>query len=139
MPAVTDQITVPPYDREVIEGLISTLGQQATMEVLSTVIGDAPRLLDGLQKALAAYDPAALRFWAHSLKSNARTVGAAILVQQLQELENIGAGGSVCGTALKAARAQANYRDLVTAVRKLIYATERTSQALQARVRGNNL
>jgi PAS domain S-box-containing protein/diguanylate cyclase (GGDEF)-like protein len=117
--ARTELIAIPPYDPEAIQDLVAAIGQPAMLDVLSSMINDAPHLLNGLQQALAAYDPAALRLWAHTLKSQAKTVGAAALAQELQELESIGARGSVSGTASRAAHAQVGYRELMTALRKL--------------------
>jgi HPt (histidine-containing phosphotransfer) domain-containing protein len=83
------------------------------------MVGDAPRLLSGLQQAFANDDAAQVRIWAHTLKSNAMTVGATALVEQFQEIETGAAGGSISVTEPKAAKAQAGYRQLMTLVRKL--------------------
>ena len=108
-----------PYDQEVIAGLVSAVGWEALAGVLETMVGDAPRLLSGLQQALANDDAAQVRIWAHTLKSNAMTVGATALVEQFQEIETSAAGGSILASEPKAAKAQADYRQLMTFVRKL--------------------
>jgi HPt (histidine-containing phosphotransfer) domain-containing protein len=71
-----------PLDR-----LVRTVGAEATAKILSALISDAPRLLQGLAEADAAGDAKALRLYAHSLKSNAMMVGAHGLASTLQELE----------------------------------------------------
>jgi PAS domain S-box-containing protein/diguanylate cyclase (GGDEF)-like protein len=136
--AIPTPAATVPYDQEPIDALAAAIGQQGMVEILNTMIDDAPRLLSGLQQALAAYDPAALRLWAHTLKCQAKTVGAIALAQQLQELESIGARGSVSGTATKAARALADYRELMTGLERLAAATVNagTPPAIADRVTG---
>jgi HPt (histidine-containing phosphotransfer) domain-containing protein len=109
----------PPYDQEVIKGLVSAVGWEALVGVLETMINDAPRLLKGLQQALADEDAAQVRIWAHTLKSNAMTVGATALIRQFEEIESSAASGSLSAATSQAAKAQADYRQLMTFVRKL--------------------
>jgi signal transduction histidine kinase/CheY-like chemotaxis protein len=108
------------YDQEVIRGLASAVGWDALVGVLQTMINDAPRLLSGLQQALVNDDAPQVRMWAHTLKSNAMTIGAAALVQQFQEIESRAADGSVSAAELKVAEAQADYRQLMTFVSRLV-------------------
>ena len=110
------QTPVPPYSEAVIKNLVSAVGPQAMAEVLNLMINDTPRLLGGLQQALANSDATEFRLYAHTLKSNAMMVGASALVQQLQELESISASGSVGGAALKARLAQDSYQYLISVI-----------------------
>jgi signal transduction histidine kinase/DNA-binding response OmpR family regulator len=126
-PLGANDIQDVPYDQEAVRDLVSVIGQQETVGILNTMVNDAPRLLNGLQQALATCDAPALRRWVHTLKSNAMTVGAVALVRQLQELETIAASGSVSTAGSKAARAQADYRQLIAAVRKLADSPETAS------------
>jgi CheY-like chemotaxis protein len=115
----TTQTEYVCYDQGAVKELVSAVGQEAMVGIINTMIKDAPRLLSGLQKALANSDATELRQWAHQLKSNAMTVGAVALAQLLQELETIGASGSVSAAASKAVRAQADYRKLMSVLTKL--------------------
>ena len=113
-----------PYDRELVNDLVSAVGAQALAGILNTMINDASRLLNGLQQAVAQSDAAQVRHWAHTLKSNAMTIGATAMVGQFQQIENMGAGGSLSGAASAVARANADYSQLMQAVRKLIESVE---------------
>jgi HPt (histidine-containing phosphotransfer) domain-containing protein len=83
------------------------------------MITDTPRLLTGLQQALAKADPAQLRHWAHTLKSNAMMLGAEALARQFQELERFAGGDSMAVAAAKVATAQDCYQKLIAIVRQL--------------------
>jgi signal transduction histidine kinase/CheY-like chemotaxis protein len=109
-----------PYDTELVQDLMTAVGSQAFVGILNTMIDDASRLLNGLQQALAHSDATQVRHWAHTLKSNAMTIGATAMVHQFQQLENMGADGSVSGAASTAAKAQTDYQQLMIAVRTLI-------------------
>jgi CheY-like chemotaxis protein len=116
---VAPQAVELPFDPAVIARLTSEVGHEALAGVLDTMITDTPRLLTGLQQALAKADPAQLRHWAHTLKSNAMMLGAEALARQFQELERFAGGDSMAVAAAKVATAQDCYQKLIAIVRQL--------------------
>ena len=104
------------FHRETIEQLAAAAGPAGAAIVLGAMIDSAPRLLDGLQKALADRDGKEFRRYAHSLKANALTVGAAAIASHLQELEDAGAAGDLDAVAGKTASADRDYRRLVASI-----------------------
>src|SRR5262249_39901875 len=78
------------YDREVIDRFVSVAGATGAAIVLSAMIDSAPGMLEGLQRAVSNTDRKEIRRYAHSLKTNARTVGANAIARQFQELEQLG-------------------------------------------------
>jgi len=81
-----------PYNKARLESMAASIGAERTGRLLSLMINDSPRLLNGLRQALAASDPKGLQLYAHTLKSNTMMVGvgASALSQQFQELESLG-------------------------------------------------
>ncbi len=78
------------FRQEAIDRLVSAASAKGAAMILGTMVDSAPRLLDGLQRSLAAGDAKEFRRSAHSLKANAATVGADALAGLFQELENLG-------------------------------------------------
>jgi signal transduction histidine kinase/DNA-binding response OmpR family regulator len=99
--------------RDPIERLVGTIGPTAGAKILSTLIADAPRQLDGLDRALAAGDAREFRRFAHSLKSNAAMVGATGTARQFEELETQAAGPGLAGIGNGLTAARWNYEQLV--------------------------
>jgi CheY-like chemotaxis protein len=112
-------------DPAVLARLAAEVGVEAMAELLDTMISDTSRLLSGLQAALDQADPAELRHWAHTIKSNAMTVGANELAQQFQALEQITDSQSVTAAAWEVTTAQSDYRQMIAIVRKLADAGQR--------------
>jgi HPt (histidine-containing phosphotransfer) domain-containing protein len=102
-----------PLDTTVIEGLIAEIGPESMARVLEAMAGDAERLLTGLQQSLATGNPKAFSLYAHSLKSNALTVGAVKVGRLFEELETLGTHGSLTGVESRVELAQAEYRKLI--------------------------
>jgi HPt (histidine-containing phosphotransfer) domain-containing protein len=103
-----------------IEHLASMAGPAGAAVVLAAMIDSAPRLLEGLDEALRARDAKEFRRHAHSLKTNALTVGADALASQFQGLEDMGAAGQFDDTAPEKTAAVASaYRRLIDDIRKL--------------------
>jgi HPt (histidine-containing phosphotransfer) domain-containing protein len=100
-------------DTTIIEGLIAEIGPESMARVLDAMAGDAERLLLGLQRALENADAKAFSLYAHSMKSNAQTVGANDLGAMMQELETLGCQGRLEGLSERAAQATAAYRELI--------------------------
>jgi CheY-like chemotaxis protein len=107
------------YDREVIDQLLSVAGPAGASVVLGAMIDSAPGMLEGLQRAVATGDRKEIRRYAHSLKTNARTVGARSIARQFQELEQLGGNAPLEGTQAGTASASAAYLQLIEAMRRL--------------------
>jgi CheY-like chemotaxis protein len=108
------------YSRETIDRLLSVAGPAGTATVLGAMIDGAPGQLDGLQLALAASDRKELRRYAHSLKANAKTVGASEVARRFEELESLSATSQFDETTARAiAAAASGYRQLIESMRKL--------------------
>jgi len=102
-----------PLDTTIIEALIAEIGPESMARVLDAMAGDAERLLTGLQQALESNNSKAFGLCAHSLKSNALTVGAVAVGEMFQELEAIANSDSLAGLESRVQRAQAEYRQLI--------------------------
>ena len=107
--------TAPLYDTQTLDRWASALGSEVMVNVLRVMIGDAPRLMQGLRSALDRFEPGQLKFFAHSLRSNALMVGAAELGQRAQELETLGASGSM-GTPIQIYSLLEDYERLMQAM-----------------------
>jgi CheY-like chemotaxis protein len=107
------------YDRETVERIVSAAGKPGAAIVLGAMVDSAPTLIEGVQHALAAGDRKELRRHAHSLKANAKTVGAHAIARGFQELESASAGGSLEDIALRAEAALNDYRGLIESMQRL--------------------
>src|SRR6185503_17246115 len=101
------------YDREVIDRFLSVAGPTGASIVLGAMIDSAPGMLEGLQRAVTSGDRKEIRRYAHSLKTNAKTVGANAIARQFQELEQLGANASLEGAAANATSATTAYLQLI--------------------------
>lgn len=86
-----------PVDRLTLENLLAMFnGDKAFVyQVLDTYLADGLRLLDTLQKSLAAGSAVDLQRAAHSLKSNSANVGALTLSSLSRELEELSRQGNL--------------------------------------------
>jgi CheY-like chemotaxis protein len=125
VPAVED---ASGYSRETIDRLLSVAGPAGVSTVLAAMIDSAPAQLEGLQRALAASDRKEVRRYAHSLKANAKTVGANAVARRFQELESLSEKGQIEGkladpfegTLAQAATGASNdYRRLIESMRQV--------------------
>jgi len=107
------------YDRDTIDRFLSVAGPAGASIVLGAMIDSAPGMLDGLQRAVTTADRKEIRRYAHSLKTNAKTVGANAIARQFQELEQLGGTAPLEGAAASTAAAAAAYRQLIEAMRRL--------------------
>jgi signal transduction histidine kinase/DNA-binding response OmpR family regulator len=120
-------ITRPPtttaesteYRQAAVDQLLSAAGPSAAAAVLGAMIDSAPRLLAGLQQALAEGNAKEFRRSAHSLKANAATVGADALAETFQALESLGDAGDLESAKETAAAAEQGYRSLIEAIKKV--------------------
>jgi HPt (histidine-containing phosphotransfer) domain-containing protein len=90
--ATTPDATPPPetggrVDGGALEGLRELGGDDFLVEVLDTFLADVSVLLDTIHRALDRADAAEVRRAAHTLKSNAATLGASTLAEFCGELE----------------------------------------------------
>ena len=118
-PPVATSTPALALDPAAIDRLTSEVGNEALAGVLDTMVNDTPRLLNGLQQALETADPALLRHWAHTLKSNAMLVGADTLAHQFQELERFAGDDSMATVASKVAAVREHYQQLMVIIRTL--------------------
>jgi HPt (histidine-containing phosphotransfer) domain-containing protein len=102
----------PARDPAVLEALRSTVGGETTAAIVDTFLAEGPGLVARIRNAVEDGDAAALRLGAHTLKSNANTFGGTALAEVCEELERIGAAGSVEGAAGLVGRAVAEYERL---------------------------
>jgi CheY-like chemotaxis protein len=107
------------YSQEAIDRLLSAAGPAGTAMVLDAMIDSAPSQLDGLQRAFAASDRKELRRFAHSLKANAKSVGANALARRLEELEILSGSGQLDGAARAVEAAANDYRQLIEVMRRV--------------------
>jgi PAS domain S-box-containing protein len=104
-------------DTSALERLQTTLGDEATAEIVETFLAEGPQLFSSLHLAVEHADADGLRRAAHTLKSNAATFGAVALGELCQELEAIGEAGTVAGAWELLARADAEHEQLRSALR----------------------
>lgn len=112
-----------PIDRDALDDLLAMTGGDAALfvELLDTFLTDADQYLGELGAAIAAGDHAALQRPAHSLKSNAMSIGATRLAGLSRELEADARAGSVpsAESRVEAVRSElAVVRDAVASVRR---------------------
>jgi signal transduction histidine kinase/DNA-binding response OmpR family regulator len=104
------------FKRETVDQLVAATGAVGAAVVLGAMIDSAPRMLDGLQTALARRDAPTFRRTAHSLKANAATVGAEALTRAFEELEHLGKAGDLDAAAKKTESARQAYLKLIAAI-----------------------
>ena len=80
------------------EALSTVKGDQDLLkEVVKAFLGEVPGLIDGIRKAIAAGDGAALRVAAHTLKGSVRYLGADRAFEHAYEIEKMGDAGNLEG------------------------------------------
>jgi HPt (histidine-containing phosphotransfer) domain-containing protein len=77
----------PTIDRATFAELEQTAGEEFAVELVDTFLAEAPRMLGELRDAFAQGDIERFRRTAHSLKSNANTIGARAVAAMAKELE----------------------------------------------------
>jgi HPt (histidine-containing phosphotransfer) domain-containing protein len=83
-------MTDTTIDLQTFQELKATAGADFVKELVDTFLADAPTMLEGLRKTMAADDATGFRRTAHSLKSNSNTFGAFRLGAMAKELETGG-------------------------------------------------
>jgi CheY-like chemotaxis protein len=112
----SDQTPAMEFQQQAIDRLAAAAGAKGAAIILGAMVDSAPRLLDGLLRALELGDAKEFRRSAHSLKANAATVGADALAGMFQELEDLGSAGDLSNVADQSTRAEQSYRSLVVAI-----------------------
>jgi signal transduction histidine kinase/DNA-binding response OmpR family regulator len=86
-----------PIDRAVLTRLSESMGGDDAFvaELIEQFLADAPGYVAAAREALATHDAEAVRRAAHTLKSNAATLGASELADLSRELEAAAATGSL--------------------------------------------
>jgi signal transduction histidine kinase/DNA-binding response OmpR family regulator/HPt (histidine-containing phosphotransfer) domain-containing protein len=107
------------YDPATIDRLVSATGRVGAAIVLGAMIDSAPSQLEGLRRALAESDAKEVRRHAHSLKANAKTVGAHAVARQFQELETLGESGGLQDGLAGAQAAVNDYQTLLDSIQAL--------------------
>jgi CheY-like chemotaxis protein/nitrogen-specific signal transduction histidine kinase len=87
----------PPILRAAIDQLVNTMGAPFVAELIDTFVEDGRALVATLRQAAATKDMDAFRRAAHSLKSNAETLGAGRLAVLARELEAMARAGTLDG------------------------------------------
>ena len=104
----------PPLDSGALEALSKQFGDEAFVQNLfETFLQEAPRLVAELR---SGSPEEALRA-AHTLKTNARTLGAAELGRQCEELEDLARRDGLEAARARVARAEAEYARVERALR----------------------
>ncbi|MFI4914130.1 MAG: response regulator [Steroidobacterales bacterium] len=102
---------------DTIDQLVASIGPVAGARILTALIDDSPRLLDGLQRSFSAGECNEFKRYAHSLKSNAMLVGAVAVAEHFQNLEGLGAEDTPAATPEQVASACAAYERLLEQTR----------------------
>jgi PAS domain S-box-containing protein len=102
----------PPLDSGVLDALREQFGDEAFVrDLVDTFLHEAPALVADLRSGSAEN----ARRAAHTLKTNARTLGAAELGRLCEELEQLGTDGEAAGELV--ARTDAEYARVESALR----------------------
>jgi HPt (histidine-containing phosphotransfer) domain-containing protein len=83
--------------REAIDQLSATMGAPFVAELIATFAEDGRALVAALRQGFGGGDLDGFRRAAHSLKSNAETLGAIRLAGLARELEGLARGGTLAG------------------------------------------
>ena len=112
----------PTIDRATFDALKDTTGAEFVVELVAAFVDEAPAMLAELRRTLAAGDAEAFRRNAHSLKSNARTFGAAALAAMARDLETGGLERAAAAGDAPLDALEAEYARVAAALRALCHA-----------------
>lgn len=107
-------------DRRTLDKLLEIVGgnQDDVIEIVSSFLEEGPALMAALQTAAGTSNLDVLRRSAHSLKSNARDMGAFDLAATCARIESLAAGGAAPPLA-EVKRAAAELEDATGELRRL--------------------
>jgi HPt (histidine-containing phosphotransfer) domain-containing protein len=114
-----EEMVVPAaLDRAALDELVEMTGGDPEFlgELIDTFYADGSDLLAAIAAAASSGDAAALRRAAHTLKSNARTFGAATLGEVCQAIEERATRGDLDGVDVLIERAECEYPAVVAAL-----------------------
>jgi CheY-like chemotaxis protein/HPt (histidine-containing phosphotransfer) domain-containing protein len=106
-------------NRDAFERLRTAMGAGFLDELLSTFVEDAQELVSTMRRALGDRDVDAFRRAAHSLKSNAASVGALSLSSMARELEMLAKSGSIDGARARVDRVAVECERVARALREI--------------------
>ena len=126
-PPVTEAASenVRAHDEDAIERIVSAAGPAGAAIVLGAMIDSAQETIDSLNRAIAQSDRKETRRHAHSLKANAKTVGANAIARRFQEIEAASANGALDDLERLAQGALTDYRELIESMRQRREALQR--------------
>ncbi len=104
---------------QTIQKLAAVAGPIGVSIVLGAMIDSSSDLTTGLRAALNSADHREFRRHAHSLKTNAQTVGSEALTRQFEALENIGASAELGGAGAAVEVAISEYTQLIERMQRL--------------------
>ena len=107
---------------QVFTDLQDSTGADFVVELVSSFLEDAPKLLAELERSASSGDASAFRRAAHSLKSNSSTFGAMGLSALARELELAELGALGDRVAPMLARLGTSYQGAADALRRLAHA-----------------
>jgi len=107
------------YDSQTMDTLIAAAGPQGAALVLGTMIETAAKMLEELQRASDTSSRKEVRRYAHSLKTNARTVGAHALAGELEQIETLAENDQLGTVPARVATVSDGYRRLVEAMKEV--------------------
>jgi GAF domain-containing protein/DNA-binding response OmpR family regulator/HPt (histidine-containing phosphotransfer) domain-containing protein/HAMP domain-containing protein len=108
----------PVIDPVAFERLRATMGPGFLGELVGTFLEDSQELVAAMRRALAEQDIDVFRRAAHSLKSNAASLGAARLAALARDLEALARSGSLDGAPARLDRLAAEYEQVAEALRE---------------------
>jgi len=117
--AAADDAVAGPLDRTAIEALRATMGAEFVGELIDTFVEDGRALVATLVRGPGAGDLDVFRRAAHSLKSNAETVGALRLAALARELETMARAGSLDGAGDRLDPLQRTYDSAAVALQDI--------------------
>ncbi|HXU87812.1 MAG TPA: response regulator [Methylomirabilota bacterium] len=106
-------------NRDAFERLRTAMGAGFLDELLSTFVEDAQELVSTMRRALGDRDVDAFRRAAHSLKSNAASVGALNLSSMARDLEMLAKSGSIDGARARVDRVAVECERVARALREI--------------------
>lgn len=101
----------PAIDRKILTRLLEDIGGDtvALAGLLRAYLDDTPRLLQGMEQAVAASDSAGLSMAAHTLKSTSASIGATALAALCEELGHKLRSGATAALPAHCARITAEF------------------------------
>jgi HPt (histidine-containing phosphotransfer) domain-containing protein len=111
--------SIEALNRAAFERLRTAMGAGFLDELLSTFLEDTHELVGTMRRALGDRDTDAFRRAAHSLKSNAASVGAMTLSSMARDLEMMAKSGSVDSARARVDRLAAECERVARALREI--------------------